>query len=220
MGSATASTPEPRRRGLVIALAVAVAVLAVAVVGLAIVVRRGDDDGAASSPATSSTITTATSTTAAPPTTTTAPATTQAPPSADEDGRFPGNVTRAYVAADGSSHLEIDYVLFYTGDEARAQAAARGQDAPNDIFIVNDNPRLRDFRISDGTTVTLVCFAPEPGCTGAGDGALATRTIPVEQWIAQGGAGDPSGLWGRASDLFHVTVDGGEVVAIEEQYVP
>jgi hypothetical protein len=192
-----------------------------------VVVLAGDDDdeGATAtsvSASTPTTVATTVPTTAATATTTATPTTATA--TGTEDGRFIGDVTDAYVAPDGSSHLEIDYVLFYLGDEAHAQAAARGAEAPNDLFIVNDNPRLRDFPIAAGTSVEVVCFETEPGCPSPAGatvpGGLPAITLPVVDWIAQGGAGGPGGLFGRYSDLFHVTIEGGQVVALEEQYVP
>lgn len=221
-GEPAADPDSGSGRRLQAALLATVVVLALIVVGLVVVLARGDDDEGATTTSVASSAPTTTPTTAAPTTTVTTPTTAAATDT--EDGRFPGNVTRTYVAPDGTPHLEIDYVLFYSGADAQAQAAARGTDAPNDIFIVNDNPRLRDFPIAEGTVVRVVCFESEPDCPSPPGstvpGGLLARTLSVDDWIAQGGAGGPGDLFGRASDLFYVTIEGGQVVAIDEQYVP
>jgi hypothetical protein len=216
----TTDDPAGRSRQANLGLVGAVVVLALVVVGLLVLLVRQDEDDGDTASTTSVAVTTAPTTALPTTTSTTVPPPTTTPAPSPEDGRFPGFVTRAFVAADGTPHAELDYVLFYTGDEAHAQAAARGTEAPNDIFIVNDNPRLRDFVIEPATTVQIVCFDGDEGCTPTASGGLSSITYAVDDWIAQTGLLAETDLFGRSSDLFWVTIADNRIVAIEEQYLP
>ena len=68
-----------------------------------------------------------------------------------------------------SGALAFDLACFYTGEEANEQAAQRGYEVPvpNDVYIVNDNTKLRNLTVD--TSVELVvldwdsCCKPTPG---------------------------------------------------------
>lgn len=138
------------------------------------------------------------------------PAAADSPPASTTE-RQPGMV----VAVDGSPGayvLRIDYVLFLTGAEANAAATAHGDESPppNDYYVVNDNPRIREFPIQSGIPVTVV--SNDDG-TSDSDG----HTITLAQWVAA--------LSGPAADVYKgsiywVTITDGTITAIEAQYVP
>lgn len=125
--------------------------------------------------------------------------------------RQPGLVV-AVTGSPGAYVLRIDYVLFLTGAEAIAAATAHGDESPppNDYYVVNDNPLLREFPIRSGIPVTVV--TNDDG-TSDSDG----HTITLDQWVAAL-SGPAAGAY-RAS-IYWVTITDGTITAIEAQYVP
>jgi hypothetical protein len=109
--------------------------------------------------------------------------------------------------------LTVDYAEILSGAEAAAAATAHGEESPppNDYYIVNDNPKLREFPIDTAMTVKVVS---QPG------GGVVTE-----------GYGMAFGTWydvlcGMSTDDFvadrpyWITIEGGTIVAIEEQFLP
>lgn len=125
--------------------------------------------------------------------------------------RQPGMVV-AVTGSPGAYVLRIDYVLFLTGAEAIAAATAHGDESPppNDYYVVNDNPLLRDFPIRSGIPVTVV--TNDDG-TSDSDG----HTITLDQWVAA--LSGPAANAYRAS-IYWITITDGTITAIEAQYVP
>lgn len=130
------------------------------------------------------------------------------------DGTYFGFVKDVDTA---SGTMSFDLACFYTGDEADQQAAARGDEVPvpNDVYIVNDNPKARDLMLSPSPELVLIdwnaCCETKPG---ADLDAFATA-IDGNGFTTIGGwkyNGQNSPYW--------VTVDGGQVVLIEEQFLP
>ncbi len=145
-----------------------------------------------------------------------APADTAAPTGSGSSAtptseRQPGMVV-AVTGSPGAYVLRIDYVLFLTGAEAAAAATAHGDESPppNDYYVVNDNPLLRDFPIRPGIPVTVV--TNDDG-TSDSDG----HTITLDQWVAA--LSGPSAGAYRAS-IYWVTITDATITAIEAQYVP
>ena len=128
-----------------------------------------------------------------------------------EDGRYIGKITDIYNIMQ-ARWIEIDFIQFLTGDDAAAEAAARGDESPppNDYYIVNDNPRLRDFNVREGLQVKMWTWDIET------DGVME-QDIPFDVWW------DEIEIHGQARYLsvpYWVIVDNGTVIEIEEQYLP
>jgi hypothetical protein len=133
------------------------------------------------------------------------PATTTGAPAGDSkaaigEGRWP-----AYVTAVGDGELTMDLVEFLTGDAAVKAWQKKYPDSdektpPNDYMIVNDNPKKRVVPITDPVAVKVV---------GEGVGGVADK---------KGDLGDVKARIPHT--LFWLTVKGGKVTAIEEQFLP
>ncbi|MFI7598094.1 hypothetical protein [Actinoplanes sp. NPDC049681] len=131
-------------------------------------------------------------------------ATTVAPPSGPKaaigDGRWP-----AYVTAVGDGELTMDLVEFLTGDAAVKAWQKKYPDSdektpPNDYMIVNDNPKKRVVGMADPVAVTVV---------GEGAGGVADKKGAISDVKAR-----------IPHTLFWLTVKGGKVTAIQEQFLP
>lgn len=125
--------------------------------------------------------------------------------------RQPGLIVEI-TGAPGAYTMRIDYVLWLTGPEASAAAAAHGDESPppNDYYVVNDNPKIREFPIRSGIPVTVV--TNDDG-TSDSDG----HTITLDQWVA---ALSGPNAHAFKSTIYWVTITDGTVTAIEAQYVP
>src|SRR5215207_10725469 len=79
------------------------------------------------------------------------PAASPAAPSSGTDFGF----IRSWTAKTGTFYLRFDRAVLLTGKAADAASAAHGGESPvpNDYYIQNDNPRLRDLVILDQATV-------------------------------------------------------------------
>lgn len=145
------------------------------------------------------------------------PATTEEPPTGEvgtttgPTERQPGLIVGT-TTVDGAWVLKIDYVQFLTGGEAADAAAAHGDESPppNDYYVVNDNPKIRQFKVQPGIPVFVV--TNNDGTSDA-DG----HTVTLDQWIAAMN-GSQAGAF-RAS-IYWVTITNGIVTAVEAQYVP
>lgn len=131
---------------------------------------------------------------------------------ASEDGRFFCFITKARW--DGARpELTVDYAQFLTGQEAADAAAAAGEESPppNDYFIVNDNTRLRTFPADSQMKVRMISTSE------------GTRPDPYD--IAFGQWFDAySGMSGYFPSIrtvpYWITVKGGVITGIEEQFLP
>jgi hypothetical protein len=108
------------------------------------------------------------------------------------------------VRADGRVSIDIDRVDMLSGDEGERAAAADGQDYSNDYYLVNDNPRTRRYVLGTNVKIWLenVTHPDRPG------------GISVSAWLDY-----LRGDRGR-EDLWHLDVERGVVIGIEEQYRP
>lgn len=125
--------------------------------------------------------------------------------------RQPGYV-KSIVTADGVTTLTIDYIQFLTGTAAAEAATAHGDESPppNDYYIVNDNPKLREFPVRPGITVTVVTFD---------DGTSDPDGHPMTLAAWAGALAGPQGPAFKAGPYW-VTITDGTVTAIEAQYIP
>ena len=108
--------------------------------------------------------------------------------------------------------MTFDLAEFLTGDAAAEAAAEHGDESPppNDYYILNDNPRLRTLPISPDAALRIIDWADCCSSFVVGDlSSLADALVH----------GDPTGTY-RPSSPFWITVEGGTIVTIEEQYLP
>jgi hypothetical protein len=130
------------------------------------------------------------------------------------DGTYFGFVESLDV---DSGTMGFDLACFYTGEEANEQAAQRGDEVPvpNDVYIVNDNTTIRDVPVDPSTGLLLIdwneCCETSPGA----ELAAFASAIGERDLVEIGGrryAGSLSPYW--------VTIENGQVVLIEEQFLP
>lgn len=142
---------------------------------------------------------------------TAAPATTKAPatgqpaePAQLADGRHPVIVKQVSV---GGRTVTFDLIQWFEGDAAAKAAAEDGQESPppNDYYTRNVNPRLRTLPVTAGARITLTRLTVGQG------GGNAAGPVPADlATVAASGVGH----------IFWATVQGGQIQALEEQYVP
>jgi hypothetical protein len=119
------------------------------------------------------------------------------------DGRHFGYIARA---TDQPATVQFDLAYFLTGEEANAAAAEDGVIAPgesieNDYYIVNDNPQLRTLPVAAEVTVDILGTSGDPS---------TRERVSYTQFLLR-----------TAPDVdYWVTVEGGQVVGIEQQFRP
>jgi hypothetical protein len=132
-------------------------------------------------------------------------------PAALEDGRHFGFIQS--VDARGPA-MVFDLAEFLTGDSAN-QAALEdgviqpGENVPDDYYIRNRNPRLRDLALVPDVQVILVNW---PACCDTTvNGVLADFAASFTT---------PNDVYHGSHSPYWLTVEGGFVTRIEEQYLP
>lgn len=138
------------------------------------------------------------------------------PPPADgpsaEDGRHFTYIKDVYTV-DGSTILVVDYAQMLTGDEAAAAATAAGEESPppHDYFIVDENMLLRTFPVD--TTINVRLTSKSDGVQPEGyDVGFGVWQDMFAGTTADAGIVRVVPYW--------ITVEGGVIMAIEEQYLP
>jgi len=114
--------------------------------------------------------------------------------------------------ADDADYLTLDYIQFLTGDEATTAAAEHGDESPppNDYYVVNDNPRLREFPVAPGITVRVVANADGAVTPGGYD-------MDLDDWLAAITGPDANAY---LANFYWVTITDDTITAIEQQYLP
>ena len=134
------------------------------------------------------------------------PAASPATPNPGSDFGF----IRSWTAKAGTFYLRFDRAVLLTGKAADDASAAHGGESPvpNDYYIQNDNPRLREVVIGDQATVIgSQHLTGSPGPNPSSLKALLT-------FVHNGG---PQ----VAATPFHLTYDdNGFVTQVREQYLP
>jgi hypothetical protein len=127
-----------------------------------------------------------------------------------EDGRSFVYVKKVDVGM-GAPSLTFDLALFYTGDEANQIAGDRGDEVPvpNDVYIVNDNPKLRTLPFADDAEVLVYDW--HACCDNH-------TSMTVDRWAGYVDA--PTRRFHGKLSPYWITVRGGEIVKAEEQYLP
>ena len=157
-------------------------------------------------------------------TTTTVPETTTTTEALPEGVREFAYVVAVEASDNGTVVVTADYAQFLTGDEA-IQAAiedgfiVEGEVVPNDYYIVNENPQLRELVLDPDAPITLnACFV---------DGeCVAQVRVTIDQWVALLDGDTPEGLgdgfqwYGQATLPYWLILDGEMIVGVEEQYLP
>ena len=132
-----------------------------------------------------------------------------------EDGRHFGFIET--VDAPGGS-ITFDLAYFFTGDEANEVAAERGDETPdpNDYYVVNDNPRLRDLALAPDVTISV--FDWNRCCD---EQVVVDITTFADVMAQPDGSVEMDGqLYYGVLSPYWVTVEDGVVTEIEEQYLP
>lgn len=130
----------------------------------------------------------------------------------NEDGRH-FTYFKDVTTVDGSTVLVVDYAQMLTGDEAAAAATAAGEESPppNDYFIVNENTLLRTFPVD--TTINVRLTSKPDGVQPEGyDVSFGVWQDMFIGMIADAGIVRVVPYW--------ITIEGGVITAIEEQYLP
>jgi hypothetical protein len=133
------------------------------------------------------------------------PSAAATPDGALTDGKHPGYFTSVNVT---DRTVTVDVVQFFTGDAATNAAREDGSPEvppPNDYWIRNANPQLRTLPVSADATITVNVLAGET----SGDSAKDV-TVTLQQ-LAN---------YNLANHLFWVTVAGGTITGIAEQFLP
>ena len=196
-----------RRRNAIIIGAI---VLGLLVFGVGYVLGTNGGETAASTTPTSPPTTTASP---AGPSPTTRPSSSPEP-SGDElpDGKYFAQLHDLQGGEDGPFLLHYDLAYFYTDDEANQVAASRGDETPvpNGVYIVNDNPELRFAPLADRFTVRYI-----PGGSGS-----ETVPAPEDRFLAWLGETEQTDFPPKDITYWWITIEGGEVTRIEQQYLP
>ena len=117
---------------------------------------------------------------------------------------------RSWTAKTGTFYLRFDRAVLLNGKAADDASAAHGGESPvpNDYYIQNDNPRLREVAIADQVKVI-----GSQQLTGS-QGPKPTSLKALLTFIHNGG---PL----AAATPFHLTHNSnGLVVRVQEQYIP
>ena len=117
---------------------------------------------------------------------------------------------RSWYAKTGTIYLRFDRAVLLTGKAADDASAAHGGESPvpNDYYIQNDNPRLREVAIADQVKVI-----GSQQLTGS-QGPKPTSLKALLTYVDNGG---PQ----VAHTPFHLTYNAnGLVVRVQEQYIP
>ncbi len=130
-----------------------------------------------------------------------------------EDGRHFGYIRSAQLTAEPQV-IVFDLAELLTGDEANQAAAERGKETPvpNDYFIVNDNPRLRQLPVAPGLRILLLDWTDCCDTVFRADPQLFQESFDQKTYPPGNYKGTFSGYW--------VTVRDGVVTKVEEQYFP
>jgi hypothetical protein len=129
-------------------------------------------------------------------------------PDADElaNGRY---FVAATAVRDGAPPtVEFDLAYLLTGRQAEQAAADHGDLLETDYYIVNDNPLLRALPVSP---VIQVSYVPEGACCSLRPGSFEPWAAAINEEFANDYAGPDAYWW--------ITVQAGEIVRIEEQFL-
>ncbi|MBT8208074.1 MAG: GerMN domain-containing protein, partial [Acidimicrobiia bacterium] len=135
----------------------------------------------------------------------------------DGDHQF-GFVTGGDFRADepADSTFQVDYAEWFTGEAATAAAIedgeiAEGETVPNDFYIRNQNPLIRELKVADGVSVWLL------------DGQLALQEYPLDWLIQLHVDNDVASNYGAinpGTPYWFVLDANGDIIQMVQQYTP
>ena len=131
-----------------------------------------------------------------------------------EDGRHFGFIRAVHPT---ERTIEFDLAYWLTGDEADAayqEATGDTGPVPNDVFVVNDNPRMRELELSPDLRLVLLDWNQCCDTFFEGDLDLFARAVEDQADVLDGD------VVYRGNSQWWVTVENGLVTRIEEQYSP
>ena len=113
--------------------------------------------------------------------------------------------------------MAFDLACFYTGEEANEEAAARGDEVPvpNDVYIVNDNTKVRTLTFDPSAKLRLIDW--NQCCEFAAGAEMQAFASAVDS----GDFAEFNGFrYAGTMSPYWVTIQDGRVVRIEEQFLP
>jgi hypothetical protein len=131
-----------------------------------------------------------------------------------EDGHHFGFI-KAVDVADSPHDLVFDLAQWFTGEEANTAAREDGVIGPdesvsNDYYIRNENTLLRTLSFEDDVDLQVIDW----------NNCCELRTGQLEPFAAAFEDSRAAGSYRGSLSPYWVTVAAGEVVRIEEQYLP
>jgi hypothetical protein len=198
---------ERTKRSALIAGALALAFLSI-VAGALIALSDDDERAGTPGPTTGPTATQTSEPSVTPePTDTPKPSPSRSP--SLTDGHHFVYVETATRSETGTTRVRFDLAYFFRGERAEREAAERGDEVVSDYYIVNDNARLRTLRVADDVEVEYIpvtqCCELQPG--------------DIDAWVEAVLEASPTDYPGTNAPWW-LTVEGGEITRIEQQYLP
>lgn len=116
-----------------------------------------------------------------------------------------------FVKRTKGGNMTFDLAEFYTGEAANEIAGERGDEVPvpNDVYIVNDNPKLRTVPVAADATIRTLRWSQ---CC---DVFVELTYDEFAGYVAH-----PTDDFHGTSSPYWIRVQGGEIVKVEEQYLP
>jgi hypothetical protein len=108
--------------------------------------------------------------------------------------------------------LVADYAQFLTGTAAAAAATAHGDESPppNDYYIVNDNPKLRTFKLASPVSITVLGWG--------GTDSTARKSLTPAQFA---GVMPPASSDAQYAEVpYWITITGSEITKVEQIFLP
>jgi hypothetical protein len=128
------------------------------------------------------------------------------------DGTYFVRLTDIQGGEEGPLQLQYDLAYFLTGAEANQAAADRGLETPvpNDYLIVNDTHKLRLTPLAGTYGVKYI---PEGSCCQP----VKAHAAQFLEWMGQTNQSD---FPPKETSWWRITIEGGEVTQIKQQYLP
>lgn len=131
-----------------------------------------------------------------------------------EDGRYLAFITGI---SEKGTELELDLAVWLSGNAANAAAAIDGKTevpVPNDYYIRNLDPTIISMPARSDPSVTSVWFHYQT------DRDLESDPITYQQFLEVFGSDEENTKGNLRTSPWWITVEEGEIVALDEQYVP
>ena len=119
--------------------------------------------------------------------------------------------------------MPFDLAHFLTGDEAdRAYQEVTGETGPvpNDYYVVNENPRLRELTLADDLRLRLLDWTDCCDTFFEGDIGPFAEAIEGQRDVLVDDVRGKDDVIYRGLSSWWITIEDGVVVEIEEQYTP